>query len=81
MDNKNIVEIEETNAIEAAEDFAETNGIGVKIIIGAAVVGLVGVLAYRFAVKPIVEKIRNRKEANNVIECEAFEDENLEEAK
>lgn len=65
MDTNEIMTNDEV--MEAAEEVVTTNsenGIGVGMAIGAAVV-LGGVAAYKYIVKPLVTKIKTKKNKQN----------------
>lgn len=61
MDETKIMESEE--AIEAVEEIAKTSGKGWKIAAGFGLTAIVGVLAYRYAYKPIMRKIKEKKKS------------------
>jgi hypothetical protein len=51
--------------MEVVEDFVAPNSFskGLKICVGAAVVSGVGFVTYKYAVKPLVSKMKDKKEA------------------
>ena len=57
--------MENENVIEAAEEIAKTSGKGWKIAAGLGLTAIVGVLAYRYAYKPISRKIKAKKESKH----------------
>lgn len=55
--------MESGEAIEAVEEIAKTSGKGWKIVAGFGLTAIVGVLAYRYAYKPIMRNIKEKKES------------------
>lgn len=66
MENEKIMDVE---IIENAG-----NGKTMKVIAGVGLAGVAGVVAYKFVVKPIMQKFKDKKEAeennDNVVELE-----------
>ncbi len=56
---ENIMENE--NAIEAAEEIAETSRKGFKLAAGIGIAAIVGIFAYKYAYKPIKRKIEEKR--------------------
>lgn len=49
--------------IETAEEFVKGNsGKGIKVAAGIGIVVLAGVLAYKYVAKPMIAKIKSKKE-------------------
>ena len=62
--------------LETAEEMVTTSsGKGLKVAAGIGLVVLAGVLAYKYVAKPVIAKIKAKKEAEiahvNVVEADA----------
>lgn len=55
------------DVIESVEEVVETSGNGLKMAAGVGITAAVGVAAYKWLVKPIIAKIKARKDKNAII--------------
>jgi len=66
---KNVIVDENEAIINTVEDIAEkSSGKGLKIAGGIGLAVGVGFLAYKFVAKPIIGKIKAKKEKNNTVD-------------
>lgn len=67
MTNDEVVEVDETE-----ETTKKSSGLGFKIVAGLGAAAIVGGLAYQYAAKPIIAKIKAKKN-KKLVEADAQE--------